>query len=203
MQSMLFSDLPIKSASFSPDGAEVWLSGSCPHYYVYNIETGSVVKVPGIQGAFFGSFARDCLSSNAGRPQKQLNALEMSPDGKLVAFPSENGFVSLVSRKTKHTVGSVKMSGSVSSVAFSGDGSDLYTFGSDGVVMIWDVASRRCKARHVDEGCVSGTALAAAPRAGLFATGYRLALQLNTVSLQDIIEIFLYLQLQLWRRQHI
>ena len=35
----------------------------------------------------------------------------------------------------------------------------------------WDMRMRRCLSRHVDEGCFSSTALAAAADSSLYATG--------------------------------
>jgi len=43
--------------------------------------------------------------------------------------------------------------------------------GGDGVVHTWDMRTRTCLRRDVDEGCLTATALAAAPSGRLFAAG--------------------------------
>ena len=179
MQSMTFSDLPIRHADFTADGSEVWLCGNRRYFYVYNIEKGTVSKVPGLRGLFTISCSkrRILLGSNSnrvftGRPDKKLSTFSSSPDGKLMAFACESGYVSLVSTSTKQAIGSVKISGSVKRTSFSGDGSELYTYGSDGHVMIWDARTYRCRDRIIDQGCVDGSSIAVAPRRGVFATGY-------------------------------
>ena len=43
--------------------------------------------------------------------------------------------------------------------------------GGDGVVHTWDLRTRRCLDRQVDEGCLNSTALACSNTGSLFATG--------------------------------
>ena len=43
--------------------------------------------------------------------------------------------------------------------------------GGDGVVHTWDMRTRRCLRRDIDEGSLAATALAVAPSGRLFATG--------------------------------
>lgn len=79
------------------------------------------------------------------------------------------GHVQLVSLTSRQTIGTLAQSGSVRSAAFSADGSVLYTAGGDGVLHAWDLRTRRCLARGVDEGCLHSTALAASPDGALLA----------------------------------
>jgi WD40 repeat protein len=59
----------------------------------------------------------------------------------------------------------------VRSGAFTADGTELLTSGSDGTVYVWDLRMQRCSQRYVDEGCLNGTALACSANGSMFATG--------------------------------
>lgn len=67
-------------------------------------------------------------------------------------------------------MGSLAHPGTVRSATFSPDGTTLYTAGGDGILHAWDLRTRRCLARGVDEGCLNSSALAASPRGDLLAT---------------------------------
>lgn len=110
-------DLPIASAAFIRDGKEVILSGRRRFLYVYELETGSMRKVPELQG----------------RAEKSFEYMFSSADGSQLAFTGLNGEVVMVSPTTKQVIGSVKMNGSARAVAFRPDGKML-TAGSDGKV---------------------------------------------------------------------
>ena len=75
----------------------------------------------------------------------------------------------LVSLTSRQPIGTLAQSGSVRSAAFSADGSMLYTCGGDGVLHTWDLRTRRCMARGIDEGCLNSTALAASSDGALLA----------------------------------
>ncbi len=80
------------------------------------------------------------------------------------------GNVHLVSLTSRQSIATLTHSGSVRSATFSQDGTTLYTAGSDGVLYAWDLRTRRCLARGVDEGCLNSSALAASPLGDVLAT---------------------------------
>ena len=63
------------------------------------------------------------------------------------------------------------MNGAIRSCAYSSDGNNMYTSGTDGQVYNWDLRTRKCMDRHVDEGCVRATSLSVSPNGGLYACG--------------------------------
>lgn len=92
----------------------------------------------------------------------------------MLAFAGDQGFIPLVSLSTRQWAGSLKMSGAVRSLAFSPDGRDLLSSGSDGTVYIWDLRTRRCRAQWVDQGNAgfgSAPSLAVSPDYKYVATG--------------------------------
>ena len=54
VQSVHLPDLPITSACFSADGTEVIASGRRPFFYVYDLKSSAIHKVPHLQGRWVG-----------------------------------------------------------------------------------------------------------------------------------------------------
>ncbi|KAK4492489.1 hypothetical protein RD792_003298 [Penstemon davidsonii] len=159
IQSIFLEDCPIRKASFLPDGSRVIISGRRQFAY-----------------SFAHSFdlvnARvDKISPLSGRDEKSLEAFEVSPDSSTIAFLGNEGYILLVSSKTKELIGTLKMNGTVRSLAFTNDGSQLLSSGGDGQIYNWDLRTRSCFHVGVDEGCINGTALCTAPIGNLFAAG--------------------------------
>ncbi|RVW73435.1 U3 small nucleolar RNA-associated protein 18-like [Vitis vinifera] len=81
------------------------------------------------------------------------------------------GYILLVSSRTKELIGTVKMNGTVRSLAFTDDGKQLLSSGGDGHIYHWDLRTRTCFHKAIDEGCINGTSLCASPNGALFAAG--------------------------------
>ncbi|CEP00674.1 WD domain, G-beta repeat [Plasmodiophora brassicae] len=155
LQSVHVADLPIQCASFVGSD-EVWMSGPRKFFYTFDIERGAVEKVPGVRG----------------RPDSSFHKFVSSPNGKHVAFLCQDGYVAIVSAKSKQCLGTVRVNGSVRSVAFSSDGSELTAFSADGDVYVFDVGSLKCRTRFSDHGCVKATRVAVAGNSkNIVATG--------------------------------
>lgn len=136
--------LPIYSASFLGSTGNVVVSGRRPFFYIYDAVAGRVDLVPRILG----------------RQEKSLEKLTVSPDGSLIAFYGNDGYVILVDVRTKQWLADLKINGSVRAIAFSPNGKFLYASGSDGQVYQWDVASRRCIDRFDNQDGTITSALA-------------------------------------------
>ncbi|XP_019154104.1 PREDICTED: U3 small nucleolar RNA-associated protein 18 homolog [Ipomoea nil] len=155
IQSIFIEDCPIKKAAFSPDGSQVIISGRRKFFYALDLVKTTLNKIGPL----------------AGREERSLESFEVSPDSDMIAFIGNEGYILLVSLKTKELVGTLKMNGTVRSLAFSHDGQKLLSSGGDGQIYHWDLRRRACFHKGVDEGCINGTALCTSPIGGLFAAG--------------------------------
>lgn len=155
IQSIFLDDCPIRKASFLPDGSQVILSGRRNFFYSFDLVQAKVDKIGPL----------------VGREEKSLEVFEVSPDSSMIAFVGNEGYILLVSTKSKELIGTLKMNGTVRSLAFTDDGRQLLSFGGDGHVYHWDLRTRSCFHKAVDEGCINGTSLCASPNGALFAAG--------------------------------
>ncbi|KAI4301165.1 hypothetical protein L6164_034471 [Bauhinia variegata] len=155
IESIFIDDCPIRKASFLPDGSQVILSGRRKFFYSFDLLKAKVDKIGPL----------------VGREEKSLEVFEVSPDSHTIAFVGNDGYILLVSTKTKELVGTLKMNGTVRSLAFAEDGQQLLSSGGDGQVYHWDLRTRACIHKGVDEGCINGTSLCTSPSGALFAAG--------------------------------
>lgn len=155
MDSIFIEDCPIRNASFLPDGSQVIVAGRRKFFYSVDISKGTVDKIGPLTG----------------REEKSLEEFVVSPDSRTIAFLGNEGYILLVSAKTKELIGTLKMNGTARSLAFTDDGQQLLSSGGDGQVYHWDLRTRTCLHKGVDEGSINGTALCTAPVGNLFATG--------------------------------
>ncbi|XP_057782045.1 U3 small nucleolar RNA-associated protein 18 homolog [Salvia miltiorrhiza] len=155
IQSIFLEDCPIRKAAFLPDGSQAIISGRRKFAYSFDLVKAHVDKIGPL----------------AGRDEKSLESFEVSPDSKTIAFLGNEGYILLVSSKTKELIGTLKMNGSVRSVSFTNDGQQLLSSGGDGQIYHWDLRTRSCFHKGVDEGCLTGTALSVSPVGNLFAAG--------------------------------
>ncbi|XP_057439566.1 U3 small nucleolar RNA-associated protein 18 homolog [Lotus japonicus] len=154
IQSIFLEDCPIRKASFLPDGSQVILSGRRKFFYSFDLVKGSFDKIGPL----------------VGREEKSLEVFGVSSDSQMIAFAGNEGYILLVSTKTKQLVGTLKMNGTIRSLAFAEDG-QLLSAGGDGQVYHWDLKTRTCIHKGVDEGCINSTALCTSPGGAHFAAG--------------------------------
>lgn len=155
IQSVFIDDCPIRKATFLPDGSQVIVAGRRKFFYSFDLVKAKMDKIGPLSG----------------REEKSLESFEVSPDSKTIAFIGNEGYILLVSCKTKELIGTLKMNGTIRSLAFANDGQKLLSSGGDGQIYHWDLRTRTCFHKGVDEGCINGTALCTSPSGNLFAAG--------------------------------
>jgi U3 small nucleolar RNA-associated protein 18 len=69
-QQVFMKDMPIHTASFTPDGKSIVMTGRRKYFYTYDLERATVQRVPRI----------------IGREEKSLEKFVLSPDNKWIAF---------------------------------------------------------------------------------------------------------------------
>ncbi|KAJ3324208.1 U3 snoRNP protein [Boothiomyces sp. JEL0866] len=153
-KSFVLKDLPIVSAVFSADGLQLILTGRRKHFYVLDLDTGNVERMRGIRG----------------REEKTLEHLYISPNNDYIGILGLEGEIILLSMKTKQLVSTLKMNSHGVSMAFSNDGY-LWSLAQDGTVYQWDLQTKECTHKFVDEGCVKATTISVSPNGKWIAVG--------------------------------
>lgn len=137
-----FDRLPIYTARFLGDSGKVVVSGRRSFFYIYDAIEGKLDLVPKIMG----------------REERSLEKFTTSPDGRIIAFLGNDGYIILVDAQSKQWMFNLKMNGSVRAITFSPNCHHLYASGSDGDVYKFDVRTRRCVERFSNEdGTITST----------------------------------------------
>lgn len=135
VQGIYLPDMPIFKASFLGSSGNVIASGRRSFFYLYDSEASKVEKVPYIMG----------------RPEKSFESFITSPNGELVVFFGNDGYLILWEVKSKRLIGTLKVNGLVRSASFSVDSQELIASGTDGDVYRFDLRTRRCISRFQNQ----------------------------------------------------
>ena len=100
MDVIFIEDCPIRNASFLPDGSQVIVAGRRKFFYSVGISKDNVDKIGPLTG----------------REEKSLELFEVSPGSRTIVFLGNEGYILLVSAKTKELIGTLKMNGTVRSL---------------------------------------------------------------------------------------
>uniref|UniRef100_UPI003AAAE6AF U3 small nucleolar RNA-associated protein 18 homolog n=1 Tax=Centroberyx gerrardi TaxID=166262 RepID=UPI003AAAE6AF len=156
IQSIHLERFPIHKAQFSTDGEKVVATSlKNKMFYLYDMMEGRVVPVHTVRGL----------------KEARVKEFSVSPEGDALLLTGTSGYLHVLTLKTKEVVRSMKINGNISGVAFSHDGSKVFTNSEEGEVYVWDMRSSRCVNRFTDEGCVKGTSIAASTNGQYLACG--------------------------------
>ncbi|XP_049626968.1 U3 small nucleolar RNA-associated protein 18 homolog [Suncus etruscus] len=145
IQSIYLEKFPIFKACFSANGEEVLATSTHSRVlYVYDMLAGKLIPVHQVRGL----------------KEKIIKSFEVAPDGTFLLINGVAGYLHLLSMKTKELIGSMKINGRIAASTFSSDSKKIYASSGDGEVYIWDVNSRKCFNRFVDEGSLYGLSIA-------------------------------------------
>lgn len=144
IQSIYLEKFPIFKARFSASGEEVLATSTHSKIlYVYDMMAGKLIPVHQVRGL----------------KEKIVRSFEVSLDGSFLLINGVAGYVHLLATKTKELVGSMKINGRIAASTFSSDSKKIYVSSADGEVYVWDVNSRKCLNRFVDEGSLYGLSI--------------------------------------------
>ncbi|XP_077632979.1 U3 small nucleolar RNA-associated protein 18 homolog [Crocuta crocuta] len=156
IQSIYLEKFPIYKACFSANGEEVLATSiHSKVLYVYDMLAGKLIPVHQVRGL----------------KEKIVRSFEVSPDGSFLLINGVAGYLHLLSMKTKELIGSMKINGRVAASTFSSDSKKIYASSGDGEVYVWDVNSRKCLNRFIDEGSLYGLSIAASRNGQYVACG--------------------------------
>ncbi|KAK2586625.1 hypothetical protein KPH14_011497 [Odynerus spinipes] len=154
LYSMQYKRFPISKAKFLKEGTEVLLGSQFySHCHSYNLISGKTYRIPLRHGI------------------TNMKKYEVSPDGRLIALCGRAGEIHLLTSSSKEVIGTLKMNTNCEAVSFTPDNKLLVTHGDGNEMYIWDVKSRTCIHRAVDDGCLSCSAIAVSPNGQFLATG--------------------------------
>ncbi|VVC33798.1 Hypothetical protein CINCED_3A002053 [Cinara cedri] len=144
LQSVKFQKFAIDCAHFTTDGKQ-FVAGSKTqkNFYCYDLLEGRSMFVP--------------VHHNIGLTK--MDNFCMSPDGKLIAICGNFGEIHLFTAKSKEWITTLKMNGAVYALSFTSNGKRMYSFGESGEIYEWDMNSRTCIKKFLDDGCLQGTSL--------------------------------------------
>ncbi|KAF3436215.1 hypothetical protein FNV43_RR23307 [Rhamnella rubrinervis] len=115
---------PINSVQFHRNAQLLLAAGLDRKLRFFQIDGKRNTKIQSI-------FLDDCpVPLLVGR--KKLGSFEVSPDSSTIAFVGNEGYILLVSAKSKELIGTLKMNGTARSLAFTDDGKQLLSFGGMG-----------------------------------------------------------------------
>uniref|UniRef100_A0A3P9B6X3 U3 small nucleolar RNA-associated protein 18 homolog n=1 Tax=Maylandia zebra TaxID=106582 RepID=A0A3P9B6X3_9CICH len=156
IQSIHLERFPVHKAQFSVDG-EMVIATSLKNkmFYLYDMMEGRVSPVHTVRGL----------------NEARVKEFSVCPEGGALLLTGTNGYLHVLTLKTKEVVRSMKINGDVSGVAFSPDGSKVFANSEDGEVYVWDMRSSRCVNRFTDDGCVRGTSIATSQNGQYLACG--------------------------------
>ncbi|XP_073444262.1 U3 small nucleolar RNA-associated protein 18 homolog isoform X2 [Dendrobates tinctorius] len=145
IQSVYLDKFPVFKAQFSADGEQVLATGMWHRiFYAYDMMSGNIIPFTKIRGL----------------EEKYIKNFEVSPDGSLLLLGGSSGYLHMLSMKTKELIGSMKMNAEYVQAVFSSDSSKIFSNCDEGHVYVWDVKSRRCLNKFIDDGSLCGTSLA-------------------------------------------
>ncbi|CAG9330593.1 unnamed protein product [Blepharisma stoltei] len=133
-------DLPISSAHFCD--TSIYLSGSRPYFYEYDVPTERLHRISHI----------------IGYEKEQLGKMAVSPDNRFVVFLGVNGKVMFISTSSNKLLFEFKMNQDGHALTFL-DENTLLTGGDEGEIYLWDISMRRCIRRFCDEGSTKITCM--------------------------------------------
>lgn len=154
LHSFKLKKFKVSAAHFAPDGSEVFIASKINHNYcIYNLVKAEpkLVQLPLVV--------------------KKPNIFQLSSDGRYIATSTGYDEVYLISTQSRELLRSLKNNTKTEAVAFSHNNKQLYCYGAQGEVTIWDLATFRVVKKFYDNGCVSASCITASQCGRLLATG--------------------------------
>ncbi|CAH0725285.1 unnamed protein product, partial [Brenthis ino] len=144
----------VSTAQFTPDGSEAYIASKFNHSYcVYNLGKAepTLIQLPKVV--------------------KRPIIFQISFDGNFLAASDGLDEVFIICAKSKELLRSLKHNTNVISVTFSHNSEQLYCYGAQGEITIWDLSMYRSVKKFYDNGCVTASCISTSKCGKLLATG--------------------------------
>ncbi|XP_047984019.1 U3 small nucleolar RNA-associated protein 18 homolog [Leguminivora glycinivorella] len=145
----------IQTARFTPSGTHAFITSSGRHrqycYYDLVKAVPEMIDLPNIVN--------------------KANNFELSRDGKYIAICGGFDEVLILSATSKELIRRLKNNSNIVSICFSDSSEQLYCYGAQGEVTMWDLYTFRSYRKFYDQGCVNGSIITASPCGRLLALG--------------------------------
>ncbi|CAG9559911.1 unnamed protein product [Danaus chrysippus] len=144
----------VTTSQFSPDGSEAYIASKlCHNYCVYNLAKAEpiLVQLP--------------------RIVKAAKIFKLSPDGKFIATSDGFDEIYIICANSKELLRALKHNTNVESVVFSNNSENLYCYGIQGEITVWDLSMFRSIKKFTDNGCINASKIAMSHCGQLLATG--------------------------------
>lgn len=157
LESIEVKDFEIDRVRFAGDDKSLIIGSRkrAGHFYVYDMVERKTMNCPFVRG----------------REKFALDRFAVSPDAKLIACRGINGRLHVLSGHSKEHLFELKMNENLVNLTFGPESDTIYSSGSEGRVYVWDLKTRACRSKFIDQGCKEGTSLIVSPNGQLLACG--------------------------------
>lgn len=155
LQSIKFKKYPIYCGSFLKNGEEILIGSNCNFFHCHNMITGRSTVIDESKIIDVKDTKKFCVS----------------PNDDVFAVCGPSGKIYLFSVSSKEFIDTLQMNCNVTEICFNGDGSILYSHGVEGEIYVWNMKTRSCVNKFIDDGCIIGTSLAVSSNNQFLATG--------------------------------
>lgn len=154
LHSFKLKKFKVSTAQFTPNGSEAYISSKLSHVYcIYNLIKAepNMIQLPKIV--------------------KKPKIFKMSPDGKYLVTTEGFDEVYLICAQSRELLRSLKHNTNIECVTFCNNSEQLYCYGVEGQITIWDLSTFRAVKKFYDHGCVTASCISMSQCGRLLATG--------------------------------
>lgn len=137
-----FANFPIDCAKFTADGSEVILGSKRPHFYTFDLNKCTAIKMAGIRN----------------RPDVHYKNFVLSENGEYLGFQGNEGLFSVFSAKDKQLVKCITHRTRINCSSFLTD-NIILTAGHGGFCSLWDMRTWKIINDFQDDGALHVTSI--------------------------------------------
>lgn len=141
IKKLFITDLPIRCASFTNDGKEIFISGRRHWIYSFNLINFKLYRI----------------NKLIGRDERSWESFIVSPNNQYVVFIAVRGSLCVISRKTKKPIKTISINQQISMIKFNQNGDKLYILTQIGYIYVYNMNTFKCCNKILFDGIVKAT----------------------------------------------